>query len=162
MRVVETGQLHVLAGDVTPHVQLGPVTDREHPDVLARSMPAVVQAPQLGTLLLRIPLAEGIAQAEDSLLGARTLLVAAPATQHRVELVVGDGLEQRNRLQGIADSVRALGQTAVGQVILDVRDHQAQVVALDDLVAEGQHLGEVVPGVDVQQRKKAGVPAKRP
>ena len=104
--------------------------------MLTRGVTAVVEVPQLGTLTLRVPLAEGVAQREDPLLGARALLVAATAAEDRVEAVLGDGIEQRDGLQRVADAVGALGEPAVGEVILDLGDVQAQVVTVDDVVAE--------------------------
>ena len=47
--------------------------------------PGVVEVPQLGTLVLRIPLAERIAERVDPLLGARLLFVAPGAAERRVE-----------------------------------------------------------------------------
>jgi hypothetical protein len=49
---------------------------------------AVEQAPQLGPLVLRVPLVEAVAEAEHALLGAALLLVAAGATERGVEAVV--------------------------------------------------------------------------
>ena len=49
--------------DVLPDVELGPVRQREHADVLALAVPAVVEVPQLGPLVLRVPLAELVAEA---------------------------------------------------------------------------------------------------
>src|SRR6218665_2497051 len=75
--VVQARQRDVLAGDVQPHVEFGPVADREGAHVLARLDAGVEQRPQLGTLLLRLPLAEAVAVREDALLRAGLLLVAA-------------------------------------------------------------------------------------
>jgi hypothetical protein len=46
----------LLEVDVLPHVELGPVGQREHADALARVDLAVVEVPQLGALVLRVPL----------------------------------------------------------------------------------------------------------
>ena len=62
----------------------------------------VVQIPQLGALVLRIPLAEFVAEGEDALLGARLFLVAAGAADAGVEAVLGDRLQQRHRLRRVA------------------------------------------------------------
>src|SRR6266496_2481187 len=100
-RVVDGGQLDLLARDVVPDVRLGPVGQREDTDLLAGAVPPVVEVPQLGTLPPRLPLAEGVAQAEDPLLRAGALLVPAAAAEHRVELVLGDRVEQRRGLQRV-------------------------------------------------------------
>ncbi len=101
-----------------------------------------------------VPLAERVAQREDPLLGAGAFLVAATAAEHRVEAVLADGVEQRNGLERVADAVGTFGEATVGEVVLDLRDMQAQTVFLDDMVAERQNLGQIVPGVDVQQRER--------
>ncbi|CAM5405533.1 hypothetical protein TPAU25S_02600 [Tsukamurella paurometabola] len=119
--------------------------------MLTRCVPPVVQVPQFGPLLLRIPLAESVAQREDPLLGAGPLLVTAAAAEHRIEAVLGDRIQQRHRLQRIADAIGALFEPAIGEVVLHRRHVQAEVVLLDHLVAEGQHLRQIVTGVHVQQ-----------
>ena len=84
----------LLAADVVPDVELGPVGEREDPHVLAAVDAAVVEAPQLGALHLRVPLAELVAVGVDALLGAGLLLVAAAATEGGGEAVLLDGVEQ--------------------------------------------------------------------
>ena len=98
-------------GDVLPDVQLGPVGQREDPDVLALVDPAVVEAPQLGALVLRVPLAELVAEGEHPLLGPGLLLVAAGAAEQRVEAVLLGGLQQHRRLDPVARAVRAPRRT---------------------------------------------------
>ena len=58
--------LEPLREDVLPHVELGPVRDREHAHVLAPPHAAVVEAPQLRALAPRVPLAEVVAEARRS------------------------------------------------------------------------------------------------
>src|SRR3954469_21125042 len=70
VREVDHRQLEPLARDVLPHVELGPVRDREHTDVLALPDPRVVEIPELGALRARVPLTEVVAEAEDALLRA--------------------------------------------------------------------------------------------
>src|SRR3954449_5959810 len=65
---VQRRDLDLLLGDVAPDVQLGPVGQREHPDRLTEVDAAVVQVPELGALVLRVPLAELVAEGEDPLL----------------------------------------------------------------------------------------------
>ena len=118
--------------------------------MLAGSVPAVVEAPELGALVARVPLAELVAQRDDALLRPGLVLVAAGAAEDRVVTAGGDGVEQRERLQGVARAVGALQQAAVVDVVLHAGDLEADAEALDGLVAERQHLGEVVARVDVQ------------
>ena len=47
--------------------------------MLALAVPAVVEAPQLGALVLRVPLAELVTERDDSLLGASFLLISPTA-----------------------------------------------------------------------------------
>src|SRR5262249_5307843 len=68
-REIERVDRNLLDVDVLPDVELGPVREREHPDRLARVDARVVEVPELGPLVLRIPLAELIAKREEPLLG---------------------------------------------------------------------------------------------
>src|SRR5216683_53731 len=75
-----------LARDVLPDVELGPVREREYAQMLAGPEARVEEAPELGALVARVPLAELVAMREDALLRARLLLVAPRAAEERVEL----------------------------------------------------------------------------
>src|SRR5712692_3527994 len=85
VREVEGGNLQALLPDVLPDVELGPIAYRKHPHVAAGMHTRVVQAPQLGTLVARVPLAELVAHRKYPLLGARFFLVAPRAADRRVE-----------------------------------------------------------------------------
>src|SRR5450432_3171414 len=102
MAVVDARQRHLVQRDVLPDVELGPVRQRERAQVLALADAGVEQIPRLGTLLARIPSAVAIAEAEDALLGAGFVLVAAATAERGVEAVLGDRVEQRHRLQPVA------------------------------------------------------------
>ena len=54
-REVERHDRDVLQVDVLPDVELGPVRQREHADALALVLARVVERPELGALVLRIP-----------------------------------------------------------------------------------------------------------
>ena len=151
--VVDRRQLDLLGADVGPDVELGPVGQREHPDVLTLVMPAVVQVPQLGPLRLRIPLAELVAEGEHPLLGSRLLLVAAGAAERGVELVLADRAQQRHRLQRVARR-DGLDDAAGVDVVLHLGDDQSDAGIRDELVAGLQDLVEVVAGVDVHDRER--------
>src|SRR4029450_1316922 len=98
---IDRGELDALRRHVLPDVELGPVGKWEDADVLALAMPPVVQVPELGPLVLGVPLAEVVAEAEDPLLGPSLLLVAPGATEHGVEAVRLDGLQQHHRLEPV-------------------------------------------------------------
>ena len=111
--------------DVVPDVQLGPVGQREHPDVLAGRVPAVVQVPQLGALPARVPLPNASRSEKiRSLARARSSSRRAPPNTASNRLV-GDGVEQRHGLQRVAGAVRPLGEPAVVDVVLHLGDRAA-------------------------------------
>ena len=70
--------------------------------MLALAVAPVVEVPQLRPLVLGVPLAEVVAEAEHPLLGPGLLLVAPGAAEHGVEAVLLDGLEQRDGLEAVA------------------------------------------------------------
>src|SRR3954447_71956 len=74
---VDRRDLEALLRDVLPHVELGPVAQREDAHVLAAPDAPVVDAPELRALAARVPRAEVVAEGEDALLRAGALLVAA-------------------------------------------------------------------------------------
>ncbi|GAA2781428.1 hypothetical protein GCM10020219_061110 [Nonomuraea dietziae] len=155
MGEVDRGDLDALTADVVPDVELGPVRQREDPDVLALADARVVEVPQFGTLILRVPLAELVAEGEHPLLGAGLLLVAPGTTEDRVELVVLDRVEQRGGLQAVARGAPPclLGDAAGVDGVLDAGHHQPGAELGGAPVTELDDLGEVVPGVDVHERE---------
>ena len=124
--------------------------------MLALLVAAVVEAPQLGALVLGVPLAELVAEAEHALLGPRLLLVAAGAAEDGVEALLLDAAQQRDGLEAVAAGPGAgvLDDPAGVDVVLDARDDETSPDGGDHVVAEGEHLGEVVAGVDVHDRER--------
>src|SRR5436309_4560145 len=106
VRIVDRGHGEALALDVLPHIELRPVADGEHSHVFALRHAGVVEVPQLRALVLRIPLAELVAEREYALLGARLFLVAARPADGGIEAELGDRLQQRHRLRGDRKSTR--------------------------------------------------------
>ena len=153
VRVVDRRQADVLARDVLPDVELGPVADGEHAEMLARLQTGVEQRPELGALGLGLPLAEAVAVRKDALLGAGLFFVAARTADQRVEAEFFDGFEQRDRLVHVAAFAR-VGQAhgAALHRVLDVAHDQFGLQLGGAAVAEVGHFGEVVAGVDHQQR----------
>src|SRR3954447_1017818 len=156
VREVDRRQFEALARDVLPHVELRPVRDREHANVLALADARVVEIPQLGTLRARVPLPEVVAEAEDALLRAGTLLVAPRAAHRSIEPVLLDRVEQRRRLQLVARRARAglLLHAALVDRLLHARDDEPLAELRHATVAELDHLGEVVSRVDVHDRER--------
>src|SRR4051812_17912519 len=93
-RIIQRHDLDLLLEDVLPHVELGPVGQREHADALAPALADIVQRPQLGPLALGVPAVVFVAEAEDALLGPALLLVPAGAAERRVEPVFVERLLQ--------------------------------------------------------------------
>ena len=147
--------------DVLPHVELGPVGDREHPHVLALAVAAVVEPPQLGPLVLRIPLPELVTERVHPLLGPGLLLIAAAAAEHGVELVLDDAVEQRDGLQPVAAGAGPglLTHPTLVDRLLHRRHDELDPELCDAPVAELEDLGEVVARVDVHHGERD---ARRP
>ena len=119
----------VLQVDVVPHVELGPVGKRKHADALALVDAAVEEVPQLGPLVLGVPLAEAVAEGIDALLGARFFLVAARAAESRVEAACAERVQQGARLQQPAALLRAQAERAgavVDGLAIGVHDQLAR------------------------------------
>ena len=108
----------------------------------------------LGPLGAGLPLPELVAEREDALLGAGLLLIALAATEDRIELVLLDGVEQGYGLQSVARRIvaRLLAHAALIDA-LDAGDDEPLAQLDDTAVAELEHLGKVVPGVDVHDRE---------
>jgi hypothetical protein len=122
---IDVGHLEFLAADVFPDVHLGPVAEREHAHVFAGIEPGVVEVPDLGALVLGVPLAEAVAETEEALLGAGLFLVAAGAADAAVEAELLDGGEQRRNLQPVAaDLARRRHRDALGDGVLDLTHDQ--------------------------------------
>src|SRR6185369_7269210 len=154
MGEVDRRQFEAFALDVLPDVHFRPVRDREGADVLTLVAAGVVQAPQFWALVLRVPLAELVAEGEDAFLGAGLFLVAAGAADAGVEAEFLDGFEQRHRLVLVARFAFMLQHDgAAGHRILDRADDQAFAEFGGALVAEGDDFPVVVAGVDVHQRE---------
>ena len=132
--------------------------------MLAAVVAGVVDPPQLGPLVLRVPLAELVAVRHDALLGPGPLLVAAGAAEHGVEAVLGDGVEQGHGLQRVARGPRAgvLADLAGVDRVLHRGDDQLDAEVGDGAVAELDDLVEVVAGVDVHHRERDPRRPERP
>ena len=141
--------------DVLPDVQLGPVGQREDADRLALLHLAVVDVPQLGTLVLRVPAVLAVAERIDPFLGPRLLLVAARAAEGSVETVLVQGLLESLGLHHVGVLGAAVGERvdALGDAVrVDVGD-QVQAHFLDHPIAEPVHLLEFPAGVHVHHRE---------
>ena len=119
--------------------------------VLSWPHAALIELPELRSLRFGIPLPERVAEGEDSLLGPCLVLVAACATEGGVEPVRIDRIEQRGRLQAIARRARArVSDPTLIDGVLHARHNQSGTFGLDLCVPVFEDLGEVVPGVHVE------------
>src|ERR1035437_8177832 len=116
----------------------------------------VVEVPQLGALVLRIPLPGAVAERVDALLGAGLLLVAARTAKGRIEVVVAQRIEQRLRLQQTAASLgierNRIRSRSDGRLIAPYQQLRAD--RLRHLVAKRNHFRKFEAGVDMQKRKR--------
>ena len=158
MGEVERGQLNVFLPRIHPDVEFGPVADREDAKRFVELFLTVVDVPQFGTLVLGVPLSEGVAVRKEALLGACFFLVAACATDGGFEAQFLERVEQRHGLEPVAAGIRSgfFDDTSLVDGILDVAHDQACADLLHELVAVADRFVEVVSGVDVQQRKRDG------
>lgn len=138
--------------DVLPDIQLGPVGEREHPDALPLVDLAVVDAPQLRALVLRIPAVGLVAEGVDTLLGAGFLLVATGTTEGGIEAVFVERLLEPLGLHDVGVLAAAVheGVDVHGQTVRVLVDDEIQPVLLGGLVPELDHLLELPVGVHVE------------
>ena len=146
----------VLAEDVEPDVELGPVRDREHAHRFALVDARVVEVPQFRALVLRVPAVLRVAEREDALLGARLLLVAARAADRGVEAATVQRLLQA---WVFITSVCTVAPWVIGPMPWAtpsglVCTRSSTPVSRARAVAERDHLAELPAGVDVQQRDR--------
>ena len=75
--------------------------------MLARLVTAVVDTPEFGSLGFWVPLAERVTKRVHPFFGSGTFFVAAGTTEHGVEFILGNGVEQGHGLQRVAAGSRA-------------------------------------------------------
>ena len=153
---VEIDHRNLFLVDVLPHVHLRPVGERKDANAFAGMNARVVEVPQLGALVLRIPLAGAVAEGIDALLGAGLFFIAPRAAKGRVEVVVAQRIKQRLRLEQPAAALGVerdgIGARRDGRLIAP--DQQLRAHFARHLVAKGKHLRELESGIDMQQRKR--------
>ena len=155
-RKVQRNDRNTFQIDVQPDVQLRPVGEREDAHRLAAAVPRVVEAPQLGPLVLRVPPVLRRAEREDALLRARALLVAARAAEGGVEAVLVQRLLEALGLHhvGVDDRAAVERVDAAREPVLVHVHEQVEVVLGDHALAEAVHVLELPRRVDVQERER--------
>ena len=111
---------------------------------------------KLRPLVLRVPLARGVAERVDALLGPALLFVAPRPAKRRVEAAFFQRIQQAARLQQPAAVLRAqrIGIGAVCNRLLVAMHDQVGADLARVLVAEPNHLGELIAGIHMQQRER--------
>src|SRR5262249_23380990 len=161
--VVERIDRDFLQIDVLPYVELGPVRERKHTDGCLRAEPGVVEAPELWTLVLGVPLPEFVADRKEALLGAGLLFVPAGPPDGSVEHVMPESRQQGLRLEQPAASLGAKfpGVRSVGDRGLVPPYDQVRSAVSYDPVAKVVHFLELVPRVHVHERERKPARVKR-
>src|SRR5579871_3511156 len=139
--------------DVVPDVELGPVGERKDTDAFAGANAAVEERPKLWTLIFGIPLARGVAEGEDPLLGARFFFIAACAAEGCVEAVGAQTVEEGLGLEISAAALGAEldGVCTVGESFFIAPDEELESEFGGVAVAKFEHLAEFVSGIDVKK-----------
>ena len=122
--------------------------------MLALVQATVVEVPELGALVLRVPLAELVPVGVDALLGAGLLLVATTTAKGGREAVLLDGVEQRPDLEPVARGLAIVDDDPVGDGIVDAGNDDGDAQPVNPIVTGLEHLGEVQAGVDLQHRER--------
>ena len=147
--------------DVLPDVQFCPIGNREDADALALVFAGVVEPPQFGTLVLRVPVVCGAAEREDPLLGPGFLFVASTAAERGIETVFVQCLFQALRLPHVGVNLRPVVER------IDSQRHRFRILVREQFHlhlgshagAESVHVPELPGRVDVQQweRRRRGI-----
>ena len=125
-----------------PDVELGPVGEREDADAFAGGDAGVVEVPELGALVLGVPLAGLVAEGEDALLGAGFFFVAACSAEGCVEAVLAEAVEEGGGLEQAAAALgsEGYGVGSVGEGLFVAPDAQVEAEFFREVIAEGDHL----------------------
>ena len=155
---IQRDDRNLLALDVLPDVQLGPVQERVNADVRAGRKIGLELIPEFRRLIRRVPLHVGVARREIALLGARGVFVAPHADDDAGVAVVLDDLLQAVLLEHAAafDARRAAVRIRVARLEhrLVHADDELQVPLADQAVAVLDHRRNLVGRVDVDERKR--------
>ena len=105
--------------------------------MFARIDAGVVKIPDFRPLVFRVPLAEAVAEAEETFLGAGLFLVAPRAANQAIKLKFLNGREQRGDLQLVAADFAGRGNgDALGDGVFDLADDEFGAEFLRAAVAE--------------------------
>ena len=154
-REIERDDLDAFEMDVLPDVELGPVRDREHADAFALGLAGVVEAPEFGALVFRVPAVVGGAEGKEALFRTGLLFVTAGAAKGYVETVQVECLlqtfgfphvcVQRAMIEGVDPFFLGL------RVLVDNQIHSSVLCCLS---AKRIHVPELPRSIDMQLRER--------
>ena len=151
---VERHDRHIVEVDVLPDVELGPIGDREDADALPLILLGVVEVPELGPLVLRVPAMACGTEAEDAFLGAALFLIAPRAAKSRVKAVFVERLLQTFCLPHIGVERAVIKRIDPSFLRFGVLvDQKLHAGLLGHLVAQLIHRLELPGRIDMEQRE---------
>src|SRR5258705_8310814 len=102
MAEIDRRNFQLLLMDELPNVHLGPIAERKSPHVFPRMDARIIKVPNFRALVLRIPLPETVAKAEEALFGTGLLFIPARAADAAIETELLDGSQKGGNLQAVA------------------------------------------------------------
>ena len=142
--------------DVLPHIELGPVADREDTNAFVLVDSTVVQTPQFRTLIFWIPTMVLVPEAKDSFLGPRLLFVSASSSECGIVTTGSQRLFEGLGLHDVGVVLRTMLERV--DALVDaflIRVHpQFKAKFFGDSIAKLDHFPELPRGVDVKKRKR--------
>ena len=150
---VDRGERDFFAFDVHPDVHLGEVREWENAEVFAGVLASVEEVPEFRALVFRVPLAEVVAMREEAFFRTGFFFIASSAAEAGVVLVFLDRVEECDGLKFVARGVGAffLDDASGIDRFLHEADDQVGADEVDEFVAVGHGLIEVVSGIDVDE-----------
>ena len=101
MAEINCGNFELFLIDVFPDVHLRPIAQGKYAHMFARINACVVEVPDFRALIFRVPLAEAVAETEETLLGARFFFVPPRAANQAIKTKFFDRRQQRWDLQTV-------------------------------------------------------------
>jgi hypothetical protein len=99
---VDAGNFQILTLDIFPNIHFRPVGEGEDAHILAWIETAIVEIPDFGTLVLRIPLTEAVTKTEETFLCTSFFLITAGSSYAAVKSELLDGRKEDGDLKLVA------------------------------------------------------------
>ena len=151
--VVEGDDGYVLAFEVFPDIELGPVGEGEDAHALAGVDFWVVEVPEFWTLIFGVPLAELVAEGEDAFFGTGFFFVATSTADCGVGLEFLEAIYERAGAEEAAalGGAKGVGVGSGGDGFFVDVDNEIGFDFFDKPVSEFDQFGVFVGGVDVHE-----------